>query len=248
MGNDRYRRQILVKEFGSNAQKLLSESSIVIVGGGGLGSNSANILVRMGIGTIDIIDKDTIDITNLHRTSLFTQEDIGKSKAVVLEERLQAINPEVRVKGINQNVTKDNIETFLKKADVIVDGTDSIPLRHLINTVSIQNDIPWVYAGVYGTIGMTMGILPKKTPCFQCISQNIPESTTGETPVLGSLPPTIASIQCNETIKVLLGKQLAGLIIYDVWNQCFDVMSIQRNPHCPICGKMEKNLSKGRIL
>jgi adenylyltransferase/sulfurtransferase len=194
----------------------------------------------MGIGNIDIIDKDTIDITNLHRSSLFTQEDVGKLKALILEEKLQAINPEVNVKGINQKITKENIEMYVKNADVIVDGTDSMSLRYLINKVSIQNDIPWVYAGVYGTVGMTMGVLPKKTPCFQCISQNIPESTPDEIPVLGSLPATIASIQCNETIKLLLGKPLAGLIIYDVWNQCFDIMNIKRNPYCQICGKTEK--------
>jgi molybdopterin/thiamine biosynthesis adenylyltransferase len=243
MDNDRYRRQMLVKEFGSKAQKMLSKSHVVIIGGGGLGSNSANILVRMGIGTIDIIDKDTVDLTNLHRTSVFTQGDIGKSKAAVLEERLHAVNPEVRIKGINQQVTKENIESYVKKADVIVDGTDSIQLRYLINAVSIRYDIPWVYAGVYETIGMIMGIYPKKTPCFQCISQNIPESTGNETPVLGSLPATIASIQCNETIKLLLGKPLAGLIIYDVWNQCFTIMNIQMNSYCPMCGKTKKESS-----
>ncbi|DAC73256.1 MAG TPA: adenylyltransferase [Thermoplasmata archaeon] len=237
MNLERYRRQILVKEFGQRGQETLSKKNIVIIGGGGLGSNSANIFVRMGIGTIDIIDKDTIDITNLHRTSLFTQEDVGKSKALILEERLHAINPEAHIRGINQKITKENIESFVKNADVIVDGTDSVSLRHLINNVSLHYNIPWVYAGVYETVGMIMGVLPQKTPCFQCISQNIPESIPGEIPVLGSLPATIASIQCNETIKLLLGKPLAGLIIYDVWDQCFDVMNIKRNPDCPVCGK-----------
>jgi molybdopterin/thiamine biosynthesis adenylyltransferase len=84
---------------------------------------------------------------------------------------------------------------------------------------------------------MVMGVVPKKTPCLQCISQDIPEQTTGEKPVLGSLPATTAAIQCNETIKLLLGRPLAGLIIYDVWNQCFETMKISRNPECPVCAK-----------
>lgn len=237
MGQDRYRRQILVKGFGQKSQKLLSSKHAILIGGGGLGSNSANLLIRMGIGSIDIIDYDTIDKTNLHRTSVFSEQDIGKSKALILQERLQSVNTDVQVKGINKKVTSTNIKSLVQHANVIIDGTDNIPLRLLINETAIKHKIPWVYAGVYETIGMVMAILPKKTACFQCITPNIPDSKTQEIPVLGSLPATIAAIQCNETIKVLLGKQPAGLLIYDVWNQCFDILDVKRNPCCPICGK-----------
>jgi molybdopterin/thiamine biosynthesis adenylyltransferase len=237
MITDRYRRQTLVKEFGQKGQELLATKHAIVIGGGGLGSHSANLLVRMGIGSIDIIDDDIIDITNLHRTSVFSEHDVGKSKALILQEKLQSVNTMVRVKGINQKITLENIWPLVHHGDVIIDGTDSIPLRLLINDVSIQHDIPWVYAGVYETVGMVMGILPKKTSCFQCIAQNILTSKDQETPVFGSLPATIASIQCNETIKILLGKQPVGLLIYDVWNQCFDIMDIKRNQNCPICGK-----------
>ncbi len=237
MGKDRYRRQTLVKEFGLKGQKLLSSKHAILIGGGGLGSNSANLLIRMGIGSITIIDYDTIDKTNLHRTSVFSENDIGKYKASVLKEKLQSVNTDVQVQGIIKKVTLKNIDSLLTAADVIVDGTDNIPLRLLINKKSIQHKIPWVYAGVYETVGMVMAILPKKTACFHCITQNIPILKTKEIPVLGSLPATIAAIQCNETIKILLGKQPAGLLIYDVWNQCFDTLGIKRNPCCPICGK-----------
>lgn len=240
MSTERYRRQILVRELGQKGQEQLATKHAVIIGGGGLGSNSANLLVRMGIGNIDIIDDDIVDITNLHRTSVFSEHDVGKLKALILQERLQSVNTKVRVKGINQKVTSENIWSLVQHADVILDGTDSIPLRLLINDVSIQHNIPWVYAGVYETVGMVMGILPKKTPCFQCITQDIPESRAQEIPVLGSLPATIAAIQCNETIKLLLGRQPAGLLIYDVWNQCFDIMDIKRNLYCLMCGKKKK--------
>jgi len=237
MTKDRYRRQALVRELGQNGQDMLATKHVVVIGGGGLGSNSANLMVRMGIGSIDIIDYDSVELSNLHRTSVFSEEDLGKSKALVLQEKLQKVNMNVRAKAINQRVTSENIRAFVSDADVIIDGTDSVPLRLLINEESIRHNIPWVYAGVYETVGMVMGILPKNTPCFQCITQNIPKSTMKEIPVLGSLPATIASIQCNEAIKILLGRHPKGLIIYDVWNQCFDSMNIQRNPSCITCGR-----------
>lgn len=237
MGKDRYRRQILVKEFGQKGQKLLSLKHATLIGGGGLGSNSANLLVRMGIGSIDIIDYDTVDKTNLHRTTVFSEKDIGKHKATVLKEKLQSVNRDVQVTGTNKKVTSKNIDSLIGTADVIIDGTDNMSLRFLINERAIEHNIPWVYAGVYGTVGMVMAIIPKKTACFHCVTPTIPFSKAQEIPVLGSLPATIAAIQCNETIKILLGKQPLGLLMYDVWNQCFDVLDIKRNPCCSICGK-----------
>ncbi len=237
MGQDRYRRQTLVKELGRKGQKLLGSKHAILIGGGGLGSNSANILLRMGIGSIDIIDYDTIDITNLHRTTVFSEKDVGKKKALVLKEKLQSANTSVQVKAIDKKVTSKNIESLVKNADILIDGTDNIPLRLLINEITLKNHIPWVYAGVYETVGMVMAIIPNKTACFHCITPNIPVPPTKETPVLGSLPAMIAAIQCNEALKVLLGRRPTGLIIYDVWNQCFDVLNIKRNPCCPLCGK-----------
>ncbi len=237
MQNNRYHRQMLVKEFGEKAQETLSTKHVVLIGGGGLGSHTADLLVRMGIGSITIIDNDVVDSTNLHRTSLFTEEDIGSPKAMVLQHKLHTVNSEVKVAGVRRVVIDENIEALVRGADVILDGTDSLKLRFLINDVSVKRDIPWVYAGVCDTVGMVMGVIPKKTPCLQCISQDIPEQTTVETPVLGSLPATTASIQVNETLKLLLGRPLAGLIVYDVWNQCFETMKISRNLECPVCVK-----------
>ena len=236
MNYERYKRQIIVKEFGKHGQDILTNKHVVIIGGGGLGSNSSDILVRIGIGSIDIVDNDSVELINLHRTSIYNEEDIGKPKSQILEEKLRLINSEVTVKGIKKRVTKENIESIVKNADIILDGTDNMETRFLINDVSVKNDIPWIYTGVHSTVGMIMGIIPKQTPCLKCISQSIPEKI-GEIPVFGNLPLTIASIQCTEAIKLLLGKQPSGLIIYDIWKQHFEQMNIKRNPECKCCSK-----------
>lgn len=237
MNVNRYRRQILVKELNEKGQHILSKKHVVIIGIGGLGSNSANILVRTGVGSIDIIDYDLLDLTNLHRMSIFNEKDGGKLKCKILEKKLQRVNSEVTVRGIKKRITKENIESAVRNADVILDGTDNMETRFLINEVAVKNNISWIYAGIHTTVGMVMGIVPKQTPCLKCISHSIADNKTGEIPVLGNLPVTIASIQCTETLKLLLGKQLFGLITYDIWNQRFEQINIKRNPEYICCGK-----------
>jgi adenylyltransferase/sulfurtransferase len=237
MNLDRYRRQIIVNELGENGQRLLSKKKVVIIGGGGLGSNSANILVRLGVGSIDIIDDDIVDITNLHRMSIYCEEDIGEVKSQILADRLKKINSEVTVGSINKKVTKENIESITKDADIILDGTDNLEIRFLINELAIKKRIPWIYAGVHGTMGMIMAIIPKISPCFKCLSQNIVHKKLSEIPVLGNLPVIIASIQSTEALKVLLDRQLSGLILYDIWKQNFDQIIIKRNQNCICCNK-----------
>lgn len=234
---NRYKRQILVKELGEKGQHILSEKHVIILGCGGLGSNSANILIRIGIGSIYIVDDDSLDLTNLHRTSLFNEEDTGKSKCQILEEKLQKINSEVTVKGIKKRITKENIESVVKRADIILDGTDNMETRFLINEVAVKSNIPWIYAGVHSTVGMVMGIIPGQTPCLKCISHSIVDNKKGEIPVLGNLPVIIASIQCTEAMKIFLGKQLSGMIMYDIWKQRFEQIELKRNPDCMCCGK-----------
>lgn len=234
MNFERFQRQIIVPELGEEGQQLLSKKHLVIIGGGGLGSNSSNILTRIGIGSIDIVEDDLVELPNLYRTSIFNEEDVGRPKCQILEEKLKIINSEVKIRGIKKRATKENINSIVKNADIILDGTDNMQTRFLINDISVKNNIPWVYAGVYSTVGMVMGIRPKQSPCLKCISQSIPEKT-GEIPVLGNLPLTIASIECTEAIKLLLDKQLSGLIIYDIWNQNFEQMNIKRNPRCSCC-------------
>jgi len=237
MNSERYRRQILVKEIGRDGQNTLFTKHVVIIGGGGLGSNSANILVRAGIGRIDIVDDDLLELSNLHRTSIFNEKDIGKPKCQILEEKLKKVNSNVTVKGMKKRVTKENIKMIVKNADVILDGTDNMETRFLINEAAVKYRVPWIYAGVHTNMGMVIGIMPKKTPCLKCISQNISNKIINEIPIFANLPLTIASFQCAEAFKILLEKRTSGLIIYDIWKQHFDKISINKNPECTCCGK-----------
>ncbi len=235
---DRYRRQIIVKEFGESSQDAISKKNVLLVGGGGLGSNVSDILVRMGIGSIDIVDFDSLNITNIHRTSIFDEDDVGKNKSKILEEKLSKINQDVKIKSICEKISKENISALAKNADIIVDATDNMQTRYLINDYSIKNKIPWVYGGVHSTTGMVMGIFSKKTPCLKCLNNYFIDANK-ELPVLGNLPVSIASIQCTEALKIILGKKTSGLIIYDIWKQDFEKLDIKKNPNCSCCSKFK---------
>lgn len=232
----RYQRQTLVPEIGKKGQLLLKDKTVLIIGGGGLGSSSSEILTRIGVGKIILVDFDVVQESNLHRTSLFSEQDINTSKASTLEKKLHTINSKTIIKAHDIKITNENIESFTASIDLIIDATDNVDTRFLINTICLKKNIPWVYAGVYSTVGMVMAILPKQTPCFSCLTNNVPQQNN-EIPVMGNVPMITAGIQCTEAIKILLGKPVSGLIIYDIWKQNFDQLMIKKNPICKSCGK-----------
>jgi molybdopterin/thiamine biosynthesis adenylyltransferase len=237
MNLSRYHRQTLVKTFGEEGQRCLHKAHAVIIGCGGLGSHSASTLVRMGIGTIDLIDHDTVDLTNLHRTAVFTEDDVGKPKSEVLAAHLRTVNHDVAIYDHNITVTSENITTLLDEATIVLDGTDSLILRTLINQTAVDLNIPWVYAGVYETCGMVLGIIPRKTPCFHCLAHTLPKPKTAVFPVHGYLPQITASFQVVEAIRILQGKPSSGLLIYDSEQQRCDTLDVKRNPRCVCCGR-----------
>jgi molybdopterin-synthase adenylyltransferase len=239
MDLSRYQRQIILPEIGKQGQKLLSRKTVLIVGCGGLGSNSSEILTRLGIGTIILVDDDTIHQSNLHRTSLFSEQDVGKPKVTRISDKLKLINSSITIKAYADKISKHNIESLTHHIDVILDGTDNLPTRFLLNDISLKKQIPWVYAGIYATVGMVMGIIPYETACLQCLTTTT-SNNKKEIPVLGNLPLITAGIQCTEIVKILLDKKPAGLIIYDIWKQNFDHLQIKKNPHCICCGKQQK--------
>jgi adenylyltransferase/sulfurtransferase len=231
----RYRRQIIVPELGKTGQKILTKSHIGIIGCGGLGSNSADYLTRLGINQLTLIDNDHVDITNLHRTALYTEHDIGTPKTTALSTHLKKIDTNLKINTKNVRLIPKNAEEILTPCNLILDGTDNLTTRYLINEVSIKHQIPWVYAGVHTTTGMILAIHPHSTPCLSCLSHSFPQIPENEIPVLGTLPSIIAALQITEALKLLFHQQTAGFLILNIWTKQLDQLTIRKNLNCSIC-------------
>ncbi len=240
--NDRYSRQILLRNIKAIGQKNLSNSNVVIIGCGALGTTIANNLVRSGIGNIRIVDRDIVELNNLQRQNLFDENDIGFPKASTAAEKLRKINSDIKIDYIVDDVNYENIENIIRNMDVVVDGTDNMLIRFLINDACTKHSIPWVYGGAIETQGMTMNIIPDKTPCFRCIVKDLPEAgslpTCDTVGVINSIPVIIASIESTEVIKILIGKDInKKLLVYDVWKHDFHAINIKKKNYCKCCVK-----------
>lgn len=238
---NRYSRQTLLAEIGVQGQERLGDSKAVVIGLGALGGVIVNNLARAGVGTLKIIDRDFVELDNIHRQILFDENDIDLPKSVAAESKLKVINSDIEIESMINDVNFSNIEHILEGADVVVDGTDNMETRFLINDACVKNNIPWVYGGAIGTVGMTMNIIPTKTACFRCFVKEIPQvgalPTCDTGGVLNAIPMVIGSIQSVEALKILLGKSdlNENLIVYDIWQHDFHAMDILRNPDCKCC-------------
>jgi len=238
--DERYSRQIILEEIGKEGQEKIINKKILIIGAGALGNITANLLVRAGI-SITIIDRDIIELNNLQRQTLFNEEDIGKAKAKILYEKLKQINSEVKIAYAIEDVNKQNIEEFIKKHDLIIDATDNMETRFLINDACIKHKKPWIYGGVIGTFGMTMNIVPNKTACLRCLINSPPK--IGELPtcdvmgILNTIPAIIGGFQATEAIKIIIGKDYSkNLLICDAWRQSFELVEVNKMENCICCG------------
>ncbi len=237
--SSRYSRQVVLDKIGPLGQEKLAESKVLIIGCGALGTNSANLLVRAGVGVIKIVDRDIIELNNLQRQILFDEEDVGQAKAVTAARKLQKINSEIEIQYLIKDINSRNIEEVIAGFDLVLDATDNIPTRMLINDVCVKHSIPWIYAGVLQTNGMVLTILPDG-PCLRCLLPEIPPPGAMQTcetaGILNAIPYIIASIESVEAIKILLKKDIERrLIIYDVWDHRFDLIEIEKSDNCECC-------------
>ena len=198
----------------------------MLVGCGALGCVSANLLVRSGIKCLRIVDRDFIEESNLQRQSLFDEEDINKNlpKAVAAQKKLQKVNSQIQIEAIVVDLNPSNIETVLENTDVVIDGTDNFESRFLINDYCVKHGIPWIYGACIGSMGLTMNIIPSKTPCLRCVLDTMPPFGTTETcdtaGIIAPIAGIIASIQAAEALKILTGNYDAlskGLLKLDLW-------------------------------
>jgi adenylyltransferase/sulfurtransferase len=238
----RYQRQLMIPEIGEAGQRKLREAGVFLAGMGGLGSITAYYLVAAGIGRLRMADNDLVSVGNLNRQLLHTTGDIGKTKATSAADKLTRLNPHCQVESFHASIDDRSIDRLLEGCDLIVDGTDNLKTRRVLNRASIRKGLPYLFGGVHGLNGMVTTFLPGQTACLECL---FPERTVIETPpgVLGPAPGLIACIQTMEAVKRLVGfgQLLKGRLLYfRGFDISFKEVLLERNPDCPVCGSCSK--------
>jgi adenylyltransferase/sulfurtransferase len=239
---ERYSRHILLSEVGGKGQRKLLESSVLVIGAGGLGSPAAIYLAAAGVGRLGVADFDTVDVTNLNRQVLHHTRDVGRPKVVSAAETISDINPDIQVVQHPTRLTSENIQEIISGYDVVVDGSDNFPTRYLVNDACVLGGKPNVHGSILRFDGMASVFLPGEG-CYRCLFPTPPPPGTvpscQEAGVFGVLPGVIGLIQATEAIKLVLniGNALIGrLLLFDALDMGFREVKFQRNPGCPVCG------------
>ncbi len=250
---DRYRRQIRFDPLGEKGQRKLMAARVLVCGCGALGSVIAETLVRAGVGFVRIVDRDFVELDNLHRQVLFDERDVANHlpKSIAAACRLNKINSQVEIEPVVADVNFKNIRTIATDADLLVDGTDNFQTRYLLNDFSQATGKPWIYGGCIGAEGQTMTILPGETPCLACIMPEPPPASatpTCETAgVLGPIVHVIASLQAIESLKILSGNSESrnrGLTVVDLWRnelRTVGLSEMSNSNNCVVC--QQKNFA-----
>src|ERR671938_2023178 len=238
----RYSRQIMLEEIGFSGMEKVRNAKVCVIGVGGIGNPIVTQLAAMGIGKVKIVDRDVVEISNLHRQHLYSDKDIGRVKVEVATERLRAMNPAVEIEPAPISVTKYTAENIIAGFDIVIDALDSIDARYALNDACVKFNIPFIYGGALGVVGSICSILPNKSACLRCIFPALSEddmptcSTEGVHP---SLLYLVAGIQVSEAVKIIMGLQptLANKLLYiDLNELSFDKIEVFRQKECPSCG------------
>jgi adenylyltransferase/sulfurtransferase len=239
---ERYSRQIILKDIGILGQKLISKTKILVVGAGGLGCPIAEYLSRAGIGTLGIVDFDKVQLSNIHRQSMYNTKDIGKFKVDVVQKKIKLINPLVKIKKIRKKINEKNIKNIVSKFDIIVDGSDNFKTKFLLNKYSIKFKKFYISGAISKFDGhiFTFNFKNKNEPCLRCFYQTEPSDdilnceTEG---ILGPVAAVVANIQANEVIKKILniGNNLKNhILIVNLKNLNFRKVKFNKKRNC-IC-------------
>ena len=243
---NRYSRQIILKKIGVIGQKKLLKASVLIIGAGGLGSPIAIYLAALGIGKIGIVDKDTVEISNLSRQIIFSTNDVKKNKSSTAINKLRKINPNIKFQSFNKKLTINNINKIAEKFDLIVDGSDNFRTRFLVNDYCLKNKKILVSGAISKFDGQvyTFNFSKKKSPCLRCFIPKMPMNPDVDNceyeGVLGTLGGIIGSIQANEVVKEILGigDTLCGhILIIDALKLTFRKVKLNKRSDCYCYGK-----------
>lgn len=240
---ERYRRHLLLPEVGEQGQERLQAARVLIVGAGGLGSPAALYLAAAGVGTIGIADGDRVELSNLQRQILHTVDEVGQHKTASAGRRLQALNPGCRIEAFSAMVDQYSLPELLPRYDLVIDATDTLAAKFLINDLCVRHGVPFSHGGILRFQGQTMTVLPGQSACCRCLFDELPPEEDRERcerdGVFGVLPGVIGAIQAAEALKLLLG--LGGLLVgrlltFDLLGMRFREVPVPRRSGCPACG------------
>jgi molybdopterin-synthase adenylyltransferase len=249
---DRYARHIILPGVGAAGQQKLLGAKILVIGAGGLGSPILLYLAAAGVGTLGVVDFDTVDLTNLQRQILHSTPDVGKSKTLSAKESLERLNPDVKVEIYRERLSSQNAREIFRNYDLVIDGSDNFPTRYLVNDACVFEKKPLIYGAIsqfegqlslFNVITGSDSDKPSKSPCYRCLFPVPPKAGTilscAEAGVFGVLPGVVGSLMATEAVKFILGlgESLAGTLLhYDgLYNEMRRV-TIKRNPKCIVCG------------
>jgi molybdopterin/thiamine biosynthesis adenylyltransferase len=241
---ERFQRQITIPEFGEAGQLRLLQSRVLIVGLGGLGSPALYYLAACGVGEIGIADGDRVDLSNLHRQILHGEEDVGKAKVLSARQSVMRLRSDVRLNLYPFKITETNAPEIINLYDFVIEATDNFESKFLINDVCVGLEKPFSHAGVSGTYGQTMTVVPGKSPCIRCVFDEVPAPGTVKTPaetgVFGTVPGVFGILQATEAVKYLInrGSLLTGrLLTWDALAMTFREIKLPQDKRCDQCRK-----------
>ncbi len=239
----RYSRHFILPEIGEEGQRKLLDSKVLLIGTGGLGSPLGLYLSAAGVGTLGLVDFDVVDLSNLQRQIIHTNDEIGKPKIDSAEKRIKQMNPDTHVVKYQTRLTSQNALDIMRDYDVIIDGTDNFPTRYLTNDACVFLGKPNIYGSIYRFDGLATVFSAKEGPCYRCLYPEPPPPgmvpSCAEGGVLGILPGVIGLIQATEAIKLIvgIGRTLVGrLMVYDALQMTFRELKLKKDPECPVCG------------
>jgi len=240
----RYMRQSALAEIGAEGQRNIAAATVLIVGCGALGSMQAELAARAGVGRLLLVDRDVLELHNLQRQLLYTEQDVRERlpKAVAAARHLRKINSDIRIDSVVEDITPDNITPFIRQADVALDGTDNFETRYLLNDATVREGKPWIYGGVLGTEGLTMTIRPQQGPCLRCLFEEPPTGAgaTCETQgVLNTIVAWVVALQVTEMLRGLVASAPEDIYLHsmNIWHGRAVSARVSQNTDCVCCGQ-----------
>jgi adenylyltransferase/sulfurtransferase len=245
--DDRYSRQVRFVAIGPEGQARIRAARVLVAGCGGLGTVSAGLLARAGVGLLRIVDRDVVELSNLQRQALFTEDDVERAvpKAIAAARHLAAINRDVVIDPVIADVGSDNVLALLDGIDLVVDGFDNFEARYLLNDACVSRLIPWVYGACVGAEGLAALIVPGKTPCLRCLFEQPPEPGFAQTcdtaGIIGPIPHVVAALQVAAGLRFLVEGSASGattLVSVEAWQQRVRADEVCYRPTeqpCPCC-------------